>query len=443
MITGTGRPPPPLDREDVARVEVGHTTISPTLARMIVVSFLVTVAALPLVEWTEFAAGAEGSSRPWSHLANLPAAVTSAVGESPNARATAWQRTVAGNRAVLAGLSAFETALEDASAVGRLLRPPAQVVLSGRFGAGNERLYVGQDGWLFYRPDVEYLTGPGFLDAGVMARRIAAVSEYQTPPQPDPRPAIHQFARDLAARGIVLVVMPTPAKPSVHPEQLSAGARSDVPIQNASYADFVAGLAQVGILVFDPAVEIVRARVESGLPQYLQTDTHWRPTAMRRAAASLAAFLAKHVTLPPSPAPGYRIEPREARQTGDTAAMLDLPPGQTLYPPERVALDFIVGRDGEPWRPMREADVLVLGDSFSNMYSLATLGWGESAGFVEHLSYALQRPVDRIVQNDQGAAATRRLLAREISGPGDRLAGKRVVVWQFAARELAFGDWEK
>ena len=30
----------------------------------------------------------------------------------------------------------------------------------------------------------------------------------------------------------------------------------------------------------------------------------------------------------------------------------------------------------------------------------------------------------------------------EIAAGNDRLAGKRVVIWQFAARELAFGDWK-
>jgi alginate O-acetyltransferase complex protein AlgJ len=51
----------------------------------------------------------------------------------------------------------------------------------------------------------------------------------------------------------------------------------------------------------------------------------------------------------------------------------------------------------------------------------------------------LGRPVDRIVQNDDGAFGTRAMLAR--SGP-ERLSGKRVVIWQFAARELAAGDWK-
>jgi alginate O-acetyltransferase complex protein AlgJ len=172
------------------------------------------------------------------------------------------------------------------------------------------------------------------------------------------------------------------------------------------------------------------------------TDTHWRPDTMQRVAEALAGFVREHATLPQVTAPGYAVERREAQQLGDTAAMLDLPPEQTLYPRERVTLAFVVDAAGDPWRSARDADILVLGDSFTNIYSLPTMGWGEAAGLVEHLSYTLQRPVDRIVQNDDGAHATREALRREVGGGADRLAGKRVVIWQFAARELASGDWK-
>jgi alginate O-acetyltransferase complex protein AlgJ len=91
---------------------------------------------------------------------------------------------------------------------------------------------------------------------------------------------------------------------------------------------------------------------------------------------------------------------------------------------------------------LQTADVLVLGDSFSNIYSLASLGWGDAAGFTEQVSYTLRRPVDRILQNSDGAFATRALLRRDIAAGSDRLAGKRVVVYQFAARELTIGDWQ-
>ena len=95
------------------------------------------------------------------------------------------------------------------------------------------------------------------------------------------------------------------------------------------------------------------------------------------------------------------------------------------------------------WRPSKDADILLLGDSFSNIFSLDALGWGESAGFAEHLSRALGgRPLDCILRNSDAAFATREILSRELARGRDRLAGKKLVVWEFAARELAFGDWK-
>jgi alginate O-acetyltransferase complex protein AlgJ len=70
------------------------------------------------------------------------------------------------------------------------------------------------------------------------------------------------------------------------------------------------------------------------------------------------------------------------------------------------------------------------------------MGWGGAAGLGPHLSLELARPLDVIAQNDSGAFATRQALARELAAGSDRLAGKRVVIWQFAARELSVGDWK-
>jgi alginate O-acetyltransferase complex protein AlgJ len=136
--------------------------------------------------------------------------------------------------------------------------------------------------------------------------------------------------------------------------------------------------------------------------------------------------------------PEYRIERTEHSQLGDTARMLDLPDGSTLFAPESVWLRRVLYQDGSLWRSSRDADVLLLGDSFSNMYSLESMGWGTSAGFAEQLSFVLRRPVDRLVQNDQGSFATRAML----QGDPERLKGKRVVVYQFAVRELTDGDWK-
>jgi alginate O-acetyltransferase complex protein AlgJ len=422
-------------RERIARIEVGHTAVTPATARLLVATFLFAIAIVPIVEWLRMPAlKGEGEASPWSHLIAIPSSIGSSAVAAANTGA--WNRLVSVNRAVLAGLSGFERALENQSVLGRSLRPPAQAAITRWLGAGNERVYRGLGGWLFYRPDVDYLMGRGFLDAAQLARRITAAEEWEAPPQPDPRTAIVRFNEDLAARGATLIVMPTPPKPGIHHEML-AGASEDVDdvVTNASYHAFVDDLVGRGVLVFDPSEMLAAAR-RSG-PQYLASDTHWRPEAMEMVADRLSAVITTHVDLPAVADPGYRVERVETRNTGDTARMLDLPDVNRLYPPEAVWLRRILRLDGSLWRSTPSADVLVLGDSFSNIYSLDSMDWGTSAGFVEQLAYSLRRPIDRLVQNDEGAFATRAAIARDPA----RLAGKRVVVHQFAARELAFGDW--
>lgn len=427
-------------REEIAKVEIGNTDVSPRVARGLMFFFLLCIVVVPLVEIVvpRWVPRYEGASV-WTRLAEIPSSISTAIaGEAAEGRSGTWRKIVAANRATMSGMVSFENALEEESVLGQTLRPPAQLFLSGWPGAGNERVYVGRDGWLFYRPDVEYLTGRGFLDPDVVRRRIAAASELAALPQPDPRPAIQAFHRELQARGITLVVMPTPVKPGIHPEYLAPPAQAaQRTLQNASYGELTAWLDAEGIAFFDPAPILDAAR-QSG-PQYLATDTHWRPEAMELVASRLAGFINERVTLAPRPSLGYTIEEREISQQGDTLAMLDLPASQRTYAADRVVISRVLLPDGSPWRSDRAADVLVLGDSFTNIFSLASMGWGDAAGLVEHLGYALDRPVDRIVQNDNGAYATREMLRR---GGAERLQGKRVVVWQFAARELAAGDWK-
>jgi alginate O-acetyltransferase complex protein AlgJ len=123
--------------------------------------------------------------------------------------------------------------------------------------------------------------------------------------------------------------------------------------------------------------------------------------------------------------------------------MLKLPDEQTLFRPQTITIEQVQDQNGEPWQPDPQADVLLLGDSFANVFSEGAMGWGESAGLAPHLSLALQRDVDVIAQNDSGAYATRQALARELDAGEDRLQGKRVVIWEFAARELSVGNWKK
>jgi alginate O-acetyltransferase complex protein AlgJ len=321
------------------------------------------------------------------------------------------------------------------------LRPPTQYLLAG-LGAGNEQAYIGLQRWLFYRQGFDYLTGPGFLEPTQLARR-GAPGDLGDTLQPDPRKAILQLKADLDERGIQLVVMPTPVKPTIHPEHFARRFEGrEEPLRPASFATLIQELEDRGVLVFDAAPALAEAKRRTGTSQYLMTDTHWRPEALELVAARLNDFVTLHVDMPATPHAGYVSKQLAVTNLGDVARMLDLPDEQLRYPTESVQLRQIQTSGHELWQPSRAADVLLLGDSFSNIYSLAEMNWGESAGLAEQLSFLMQRPIDRIVQNADGAFATRELLRRELASGRDRLAGKRLVVFQFAERELAVGDWK-
>lgn len=431
-------------REKQAREQVGVTRISRATAWSLALAFVLLIGLIPLGQKVDdLRAFVEGDRPTWvPRMFDLVSAVPEVRNEFQQAEGPWFARVLVANRALLRAMDRFEDDLEDASALGQRVRPWMQQALA-RLGAGNEQALVGRDGWLFFRPGLEYLTGPGFLESGQLARRAFAAESWLPAPQPDPRVALIDFHRQLASRDIQLVVMPTPVKATIHPEQFSAALDPMAPLNNASFQGFIDDLEAAGVLVFDPIPLLMQAKEEAGAAQYLATDTHWRPESMERVSAALAAFLREHGLEPQAHPAGYETVEEQVVNFGDITRMLDLPAGQRIFPEESAGVRQVRDRRGDLWRADPNADVLLLGDSFSNIFSLEAMGWGEAAGFAEHLSLALQRPVDRIARNDQAAFATREALARDLARGRDRLDGKKIVIYQFASRELAVGDWKR
>ena len=336
-----------------------------------------------------------------------------------------------------------EDTLEEQSFLRRWLLPRLQWRLAASTGLANEQVYVGRSDWLFFRPDVDYVIGRGFLEPHVQEARRRSGNAWLPAPEPDPFPALVDLHRYLLSRQIHLIVMPTPVKTTVEPEQFSGRALDQAKaLQNPSFVQFKGQLAALGIDVLDPAPLLVKAKLESGEAQYLRADTHWTPEAMDAVGQELAKKIeAVHLVSEPAPG-GFSRRPVVVQGMGDTAGMLLLPPQQRWISAESVTIQMVVRRDGRMWRSDRAAEILLLGDSFSNVYSDAALGWGASAGLGEQLSYFLQRPVDRLAVNAGGALQARKALHRDLASGDDRLAGKKVVVYQFAARELAQGNWQ-
>ena len=448
-----GEPQTTLSREEVARIELGRTAISRRTAHLLVGVFLLTVFGVPAAQHVADIRSYVRGERPrvlpdaYDVFTLLPHAARRGARQGAAQQAAAgagpFRRVVMANTAVLGAMDRYERGLEDAFVLRPVLLPRVQLGLVKWLGWSNEQAYLGRDGWLFYRPGMDHVTGPGFLSRRHINKRLADRKEWQPARYVDPVAAIVGFAGQLKQRGIQLIVVPTPSKASVHPEQFSPRyADAAAALENPSFARFKAELERGGVRVFDCAGALVEAKRRTGEPQYLETDTHWTPGAMERTAARLSDFIGRRVTLPPVPSPGYVRREAAVTNLGDVAVMLNLPAEQGVFQPQ-TALIHPVGRGTRYlWRPDREADVLVLGDSFANVFSLPSMAWGESAGLVEQLSLRMQRPLDRIVRNADGAFATREMLGRELARGRDRLAGKRLVIWQFAARELSVGNWK-
>jgi len=436
----------PADREQIARREVGHTEIAPWLSRTLTAVFLATIAVVPAIQTThdfgQWRRGERTSALPQSvEPLRLPAVGLRALSR---AEGGPLARIFTADREMLRVIHSFEDDLEERSQVGALIRPRLQGLLTARLGVGNEQVYRGRSGWLFFRPAVDHLTGPSFLDEREFARVAESASEWEEPRQPDPMPAIVQFRDQLAERGIELLLMPVPVKAAIHPEQLSGRyAAGGEALSNPSFAAFLAELADQQIRVFDPTPLLAEARESGGEPLYLRTDTHWTPQAVDLVADRLAsAVRGLGDTQPRDPQPGdpirYSTQPALVSYHGDLAEMLEIP---ARFPAQEVRIDVVRHEDGAPWRRQRSAEILLLGDSFTNIYSQQGLGWGVSAGLAERLSFHLQKPVGALVRNDDGAVASRLLLSRELAQERDRLASVRLVIWEFSARELSVGDW--
>jgi len=402
-----------LPREEEADLALKNTKFTPGTRQALIALFLLTIVAVPVIQLV-------GEFRAAGSISRLPmVSIFKSLPWLPHAE----------------DLKRVERTLENESLVSQWLLPRMQYLLTVVMGAGNEQVYLGHDPWLFYRADVDHVIGPPFLDPIRMKHRLQTSRV-----QPDPIKAIVDFRNQLAARGIDLVLVPVWVKPSVEGEMLAvssanrAEAKGGLP--NPSFNEFKTQLEREKVRLFDPAPSLMeRGRSR---PLYLDTDTHWRPETMEFVAERLADFLQLPAAAE-STAPS--IVEKEIVARGDIAAMLKLTRGDKFFPPEKVTIRQVVTGNGL-WRPSKEADVLLLGDSFSNIFSFEPMGWGESAGFAEHLSFALRRPIDCILRNSDASFATREILSNDLARGRDRLAGKKLVVWEFAARELSFGNWK-
>lgn len=420
-----------IDREEEARQEVAITAISPHAAWWLIGIFLgMILAVMGSQQILELAHGKVPHAwTVWNIAAEGQRGYVAAAGQP-------WySRIRAGNAAAMAAIDDFETTLENDAWVHEFLLPRSQYALIP-LGGGNEKGYIGRDGWLFYRSGLESLWSRSAIDPGNLAKRQKAGTDH-----PDPRPAIIDFYRQLKLRGITLIVVPIPVKPSIHPEHFSSRyAGITGPVLNPGHEQLLTDMRSAGVTVVDPAALLWQRRHDTESAQFLKTDTHWRPEAMQAVAKQVSDTILSSGAVALGSL-DTRLESQTISAHGDITVMLTLPADQKAYPPETVTVQRVLAEGGSVAREAAPEQVLILGDSFSNMYHMEQMHWGTDAGFAEHIAYGLRQPVGTLLRNDGGSHVSREQLRVQILQGRIDLSATKVIVWAFAAREFAVGNW--
>jgi hypothetical protein len=320
-------------------------------------------------------------------------------------------------------LQSYERAVEDNSVVAEAVRKRCQWLTLLAFGSGTQKAVVGRDRTLFFRPSIDAVVAPGFMADSAQ--------------EGHPLPAIVGFRDGLKSLGIELVVLVVPGKQTIYPEWLSRRCDpADTPPTNRDMRLFLDELKRRGVPVVDPTAALWQAK--STAEMYLRHDTHWTPDGLDAVADDVVR------QLPSVQGTGrnLRAVPEHVTSRGDLYDMLKLPDLPTPFEPQEVTIRRVVNAEtGEPMETDADAPIVLLGDSFTNIYSVPDMGWGDHAGLGEQLALRLGQSIDIIAQNDGGVNTARATLCKQ----PDRLRGKKLVIWQFAARDLVVsnGEWKR
>ncbi len=291
------------------------------------------------------------------------------------------------------------------------------------FSRGNRKVHVGKDGWLYYRPGLDSLTGYGPLKSEAdSVSKDPNVAKWR-----EPLPVIIHFAGQLRERGIDLMLVPVPDKSAIQPEGIISG-DSQIRVHPDREKVF-AKLESNGIEMID-LLPLFEEEKKAGREVFLKQDTHWRPEAMSLAAGHVAGILRKK-NLYTSEKVVFSDEPIYRTHIGDLVGMLGLS-HQSLLQPESVRLSQNPHLKGT-------APVVVLGDSFVNIFDDPSLGFGKDgesrigAGFTAILGANLGYKIQNFAINGDGATAARQAFA---SQPDNIIRSKKQVVWLIAERDL-------
>ncbi len=321
-------------------------------------------------------------------------------------------------------LRAFEKKVEDENALVLAVRPRYQLAVWNIFNDPGEKVVLGagEGRWLFYRQDVEFLVQPSPLDV-----RSAKLD--------NPVEAILKFRDQLKAKGVELLVVITPGKPSIYPERLT-GRDSDGATGHGK--NILDSLARLGLNTVDLYSPLLSAKADDAAlgPLYLNDDTHWTPRGAELAAGVIAGKVREMaeagVVDIGEMSMEYVASDSVADRMGDIGEMSGLNKFN-VFKAQQVTGHVVSDSSKAPFKDdFRKAKILILGDSFSRIYQTDA---PVNAGWIAHFAKEMGRPVASIVSDGGASTLVREKLARKAGV----LKGKKLLIWEFVERDLRFG----
>jgi hypothetical protein len=342
-------------------------------------------------------------------------------------------------------LRPYEKEMENSSVFALWARPRMLFSCFLLFRDLGEKGVLGRNGWFFYKPDVDFLVKPGVSD-----RRSIAVDPNDRPVSDNPVAAIKKFKEQLTARGIDLLLVIVPGKPSIYPDMVSSRMQPALAGTFSHSLRMLSDLKKEGVETIDLFTPFARERLRdnnAGDSLFLHEDTHWKSRAVRLTARVVAERVRRYPWFLQGTAE-YVLDSVSIERTGDIGTMSALPLDKVhgrygLFLPEKTVCYKVyrIARDRKgvetervPYKDdFRSSTVLLLGDSFSRIYQTDE---PRSAGWISHLALELAQPIASLV-NDGGAST---LVRRSLARKPNLLKGKKLVIWEIVERDFRYGD---
>lgn len=367
-----------------------------------------------------------GALNPWSHRLKL----------------TCWRSALAFSTAMgFATLANAQTPVADAAATAAFQAAcAAKAEAADKAGA---MAVPGKDGWLFLGKELRHLSVGTFW-----GEAAAKVSHADKPEWTDPLPVILDFKAQLDKAGIQLILVPVPPKAIIYPDKLDDGVKAPVAARlDPAHQEFYKLLRDKGVTVLDLTDDFLKARQGARDEDRLfcMTDTHWSPVACELAAKRITETIGNKLDQPQlaKPPSAFKGEAQTLEITGDMEKALHGDAGAKEKLPAHLVTPS--GADAKVTDTVDKASpVLLIGDSHGLVFHAGEDMLAKGMGLVDQLALDLNMPVDLLGVRGSGATPSRMNLLQRTRGNPQYLAGKKVVVWCFTAREFTESQgWRK